>query len=229
MELVAANQAEAGRPTEPPIARADLERELDRVTATVQAEQGAFGQQLNWLMLSQALLLNAYLLVLVLGWDTPLPAKRWLLAGLALFGVAVAVLIKLALRGSRDTLTAMRKQRDSLESDLQTAYGRAPVFGVPNFVTQALASAATRMLPAAFVAGWLVLSLYTVGAPLNGQTRVAAEDSRNANAPASSPRVPSKTAAVRGAPSHNAAPPADEAATSTEPAPPKRTSFKSRP
>jgi hypothetical protein len=168
-----------------PARRAALERELDRVQAAVASEQTTFGQQLNWLMLSQALFLNAYLIVLVLGWNSPLPGKRWLLAGLAALAVAVALFIHLALRGARDGLQQLKAKRREIEAALEREFGRAPVFYPRNTALRALAGASTRMLPATFVAGWAALALYTLGVPIKAseEAQAAAAGARPAARP----------------------------------------------
>lgn len=143
-----------------------LERDLDRVQQSLNSERTSFGQQLNWLMLSQALLLNAFLAVLILGWSTPLPAKRWLLVGVAVFACVVAVLIVLSLRGTRDAIMSLHQQRKFLEAALQRDFGRAPVFVPRGVVTRHLAGLANGVLPLTFVAGWIALAIYTLAAPL---------------------------------------------------------------
>jgi hypothetical protein len=154
--------------------REGLERELDRVQGALLGERSGFAQQLNWLMLSQALLLNAFLFVLILGWSTPLPGKRLLLVGLAVFAVTVAVLVVLALRGTREAVMALHHHRKSLEATLQKDFGRTPLFAPPGLVTRGLATFAHGVLPATLVAGWVALALYTLAAPLGAQTEPAA-------------------------------------------------------
>jgi len=146
--------------------REHLERELDRVQNSLLGERAMFGHQLNWLMLSQALLLNAFLLVLILGWSTPLPAKRLLLAGIAVFAATVALLIVLALRGTRDALMSLHQHRKTLEATLQKDFGRPPLYAPRALVTRGLAGFANGLLPATFVAGWIALTIYTLAAPL---------------------------------------------------------------
>lgn len=194
-----------------PERRAALERELDRVQVAIQAEQVSYGHQLNWLMLSQALLLNAYLIVLVLGWSEPLPAKRWLLAGLALFGGAIAVMIHIALRGAREAMRAMRKQRRDLEATLAKDFNRAPVFVPLNIVSRGLGQLAGSLLPIAFIAGWVLLTLYTLGAPVISAADARVATPAQASAPAGTPIRPRPIAADA---------PAQPAAA------PKRTGFK---
>jgi hypothetical protein len=118
-----------------PPSRADLERVLDRTKAPVAARPAPQARELNWLLLSQGLFLNAFVLLLVLGWSAQLPGRSLLLCGLALGGAIVAALVGYALAGAREAK--------------QTAAGR--------FVL--------RALPAVFVAGWVTLSLYALGLP----------------------------------------------------------------
>ncbi len=147
-----------------PVPRDILERELDRVQGAVQASEANFGQQLNWLLLAQALFLNAYLVVLVFGGGAGIPGRRWLLAGLALFAVIFAVFTYLALRGSRDTVSALRAARSDLEATL-ARQGRAPLFAPKNIMGAGLSSFAVGVLPVAFIVGWLVISIYALAAP----------------------------------------------------------------
>ncbi len=165
--------------------RDGLERELDRVQGALMSERNGFAQQLNWLMLSQALLLNAFLFALILGWSTPLPGKRLLLVGLAVFAVAVAVLIVLALRGTRDAVMSLHQHRKSLEATLHKDFGRAPLFAPRGLVTRGLASFAHGVLPATIVVGWVALALYTLAAPLGANAEPAAAAT---SAPAQPPR-----------------------------------------
>jgi hypothetical protein len=145
--------------------RAALEQELDRVNGALHADQAVHGKQLNWLMLSQALLVNAYLVVLVLGWNEPLPGKRWLLAGLAAFGAAVAVLSYLLLRGGRESTQTLRQRRKDLEFTLHQHYQRAPVFVSAGLFSRETVAVALRLLPMTFIGGWIAITLYTLGAP----------------------------------------------------------------
>ena len=177
--------------------REQLERELDRVQTSLIGERSTFGQQLNWLMLSQALLLNAFLFVLILGWSTPLPAKRLLLAGLAVFAAVVAILIVLALRGTRDAVMALHQQRKSLEATLQKDFGRTPIYTPRALVTRGLAGFANGLLPAVIVAGWIALTIYTLAAPLGASAEPAASAAAPiASAAAQRPaaRAPARTA-----------------------------------
>jgi hypothetical protein len=219
----------ANGPAPTPEERIDLERELDRVQNAVQAEQVAFGQQLNWLMLSQALFLNAYLLVLVVGWSTPLQGKRLLLGGLAVFATIVAVLVYLALRSGRDALHALRTQRRQIETTLHAQHARAPVFQPLNIVTRGLGGFATRLLPASFIAGWMAISLYTLAAPISSKV---IEESAAASAPAAAQsarpaaRVPSANRAAASVGTVEAPAEAASPAAPSESAPPRRTGFK---
>jgi hypothetical protein len=181
--------------------REQLEREMDRVQHSLLAERTTYGQQLNWLMLSQALLLNAFLFVLILGWTTPLPAKRLLLAGMAVFAATVAVLIVLALRGTRDAVISLHQHRKSLEGTLQKDCGREPVFATRGLVTRGLASAANGLLPITFVAGWVALTIYTLAAPLGASNDSAASAAPAAARPAARAPVRPTAAAPASTPS----------------------------
>lgn len=221
------------RPPESP-SREALERELDRVQAAVQAGATTFGQQITWLLLAQALFLNAYLMVLVFGAGPAIPGKRWLLAGLAIFATAFAVLTYLALRGSRDALRALRAARREVEAAL-ARLGREPVFAPRNFVTAGLASFASGLLPASFIAGWVAISIYALAAP-NGPRPIedtASGPNENPPAIAARPAAPRpsgpRTASPVRTPAASAESPAVETAARDSPPadePKKRTGFK---
>lgn len=164
-----------------------LERELDRLQASLAAEQTSFGQQLTWLLLSQGLLLNAFVVLLVLGWSAPLPGRRLVLAGLALVALTIAVFITLALRGTGDGLHALAKARRDIESRLEKDHGRAPIYAA--LAGHGLARTAARLLPATFIAGWLALSLYALGLP-PGVAGVEDAGAASAQARAPAPAAP---------------------------------------
>jgi hypothetical protein len=221
--------------------REQLERELDRVQGAIQAGDATFGQQITWLLLGQALFLNAYLLVLVFGPGAALPGKRWLLAGLAIFAATFAVLTYLALRGSRDASRALRAQRRELEAVL-AKLGRDPVFAPRNFVSAGLSSFASSLLPASFVAGWVAISIYALAVPtaprppedLADAVPPALETPAAANKAArpAAPRPAVRPVAPNGAqtaPGSESTETAERAATEPVPqedAPKKRTGFK---
>ena len=87
--------------------RADLERELARVRSTAPAPTPTAGKRANTLLLAQGLLLNAFVLLLVFGWNSPLPGRRLLLVAFAVAGLVVAGLVYMTLQAARDGL-AMR-------------------------------------------------------------------------------------------------------------------------
>jgi hypothetical protein len=211
---IEAGAAQPAAPAATPEERSQLERELDRVQCAVQAEQAAFAQQLNWLMLSQALFLNAYLIVLVVGWSAPLQGKRLLLGGLALFAALVAVLVFLALRGGRDAISGLRAQRRELEERLHRQFGRTPVFQPVSIVTRSVGAFAVRVLPASFIAGWVAVSVYTLAVPMSS-TAIA-----EAAAPANAHVRPAPRGSAGGRPAGSAA------AEPIEALPPRRTGFK---
>ncbi len=222
----------AGAPrTEPapaPEERTRMERELDRVQHALQAEHAMFGQQLNCLILSQALLLNAWLIVLVLGRSTPLQGNRLLLAGLALFAALVAVLVALALRGGRDALHALRSQQRELEDALHRRFGRTPLFQSASVVSRGFGAAAMRLLPARFVAGRVAISLYTLAAPMS--SKAIEEATASTATPARAvPRAatPGRAAAPRAAQPAAASATIENGAVATpNPAAPQRPGFK---
>jgi hypothetical protein len=223
-----------GDPTRPPTLRTEAtgrvdlerrvhdERELDRVQAALAAEHGAFGHQLNWLLLSQGLLMNAFVMLLVFGAGAPLPGRRLLLGGFALAGVALAAFIYFALRGGSDATRALRKVRGELEARLQKDFGRVPLHAAQPGVLRGLGFAPARALAATFVAGWIALSVYALAVPAPAKPSEASRA-----APAAMPTAPPARAPARNAPG-TAAPGAQPAAPreTAEPQTPKRTSFR---
>ena len=136
-----------------PPRRGDLEHALDRAQAAVANQHASFGRDLNVLMLSQGLLVNAFVILLVFGGSSSLPGWRLLLGGLALTGAVLAGLVGLVLRAGRDAVRAPRKT------------GRARAFGL----------VAVRALPATFIAGWIALALYALALP---PSATASEEAR---------------------------------------------------
>jgi hypothetical protein len=118
--------------------RRDLERELDRAPAAAAASPASLMPQLNWLLLAQGLLLNAFVMLLVFGWSSPLPGRHLLLAGFGLAGMALASVAYLV-------VSAARARQGGVES------------GPGQF--------ALRALPVTFVLGWAALSLYAIALP----------------------------------------------------------------
>jgi hypothetical protein len=139
--------------------RVVLERELDRLQQAIQVDQQAAAQHLNWLLLSQALFLNAFLIVLVLGGSVPLPFTRALLVVLAALGVTAGVILYATLHRTRDEIAMLCLQRRAVEITLQKDFGRVPMFP-PN--RSVMPSAA---LPIVFVAAWALLVAYALLTP----------------------------------------------------------------
>lgn len=138
-----------------------LERELDRVQSAVQASEATFAQQLSWLLLAQALFLNAYLVVLVFSTSLTLPGRGGLLAGLAIFAAVFAAFSCLSLRGSRDAARTLRMTRSELEAKL-AKQGRTPVFAHQRVISARRSALTAHVLPAAFIVGWLMISIYAL-------------------------------------------------------------------
>lgn len=126
----------------------DLERNGVR-PPRAPAATSASGEWLRGLLLSQGLLLNAFVLLLVFGWTSPLPGRRYLLGAFAIGGIAVAVLIHFALRGARARAA----------SDAPRQADAATVFSVW------FSGLAVRALPAALVTGWVALGIYALALP----------------------------------------------------------------
>jgi len=189
--------------------RLALERELDRLNTAVQGSAAALGQHLSWTLVSQALLLMAYVVVLVGAWSLPLPGKRWLLVGIAGFALAAVVCTYLGLRAARDRVGPLKLQRRRVEDALERVAARPPAFARQGAFTALLAHASTRGLPLLIVAGWIALGLYALGLPMPGVSETRAEarsapaaDTRSA--PAAAPVTPpaNARAAPRNAPAN---------------------------
>lgn len=215
--------------------RLALERELDRLNTAVQGSAAAFSQHQSWLLVTQAFLLVAYVIVLVGAWTLPLPGKRWLLVGIAGFALAAVVCTYLGLRAARDRVGPLKAHRRRVEDALERVAARPPAFARQGAVTALLAHASTRGLPMLVVAGWIALALYALGLPMPGvgETRsepraAAATDARSAPPPMASP-APAAKAAPRtaqnnanavAAPTPSAPTPAPEPAKTERPAEP---------
>ncbi len=146
-------------PDPPPDQRASLERELDRLQQAIQIDRHSTGQHLNWLLLSQAVFINAFLIVLMFGGAAPLTFSGWLLVGLAALGVITAVVLHTALRRTRDELALLALQRRAVEMSLQKEFGRTPLF------PPSRGDAPTAALPAIFLAAWALLVAYALLMP----------------------------------------------------------------
>lgn len=196
--------------------RLALERELDRLNLAIQGSAAALGQHLSWTIVAQALLLFAYVVVLVGGWNTPLPGKRGLLTGIAAFGGFALVCTYLGLRAARDRVGPLKMQRQRVEDALERVAARPPAFARQGSVTALLAQASTRGLPLLIVAGWTALTLYTLALPLPTEPRTAAVAESRASTSAPAPATPARPAgkvANKGA----GAPTVDTAAPAAEP------------
>lgn len=152
--------------------RLALERELDRLNTAIQGSAAALGQHLSWLIVAQAFLLTAYIIVLVGAWSLPLPGKRWLLTGIGLFAMLAVSCTYLGLRAARDRVGPLKLQRQRVEDALERVAARPPAFARQGTVTALLAQASTRGLPLAIVAGWVALTLYTLALPLPSDNKV---------------------------------------------------------
>lgn len=154
--------------------RLALERELDRLNAAVQGSAAALSQHQSWLLVSQAFLLLAYVVVLVGAWSLPLPGKRWLLVGIAGFALAAVVCTYLGLRAARDRVGPLKMHRRRVEDALERVAARPPAFARQGALTALLAHASTRGLPLLVVAGWIALALYALGLPMSNGDAVRA-------------------------------------------------------
>jgi hypothetical protein len=191
--------------------RLALERELDRLNTAIQGSAAALGQHLSWMIVAQAFLLTAYLVVLVGGWSLPIPGKRGLLLGTAAFALLAVTFTYLGLRAARDRVGPLKLQRQRVEDALERVAARPPAFARQGAVTALLAHGSTLGLPLLIVAGWVALSLYTLALPLSvdGKSPIAAVEPRTNGAAAAPAR------AARAAPAN----PAKGAAGMTDPAP----------
>lgn len=211
--------------------RLALERELDRLNTAVQGSAAALSQHQSWLLVSQAFLLLAYMVVLVGAWTLPLPGKRWLLVGIAGFALAAVVCTYLGLRAARDRVGPLKGHRRRVEDALERVAARPPAFARQGALTALLAHASTRGLPLLVVASWIALGLYALGLPMpNGSdTRsAAATDVRSAPPPVASPaaaakaapRAASNNASAVAAPTTSTSPPTVEPVRTERPAEP---------
>lgn len=132
--------------------------------------------RLQALMVSQGLLLNAFVLLMVFGWSAPLPSRRALLAAFAIGGIAVAVLMHLALAQARRSAPADSRHPSSVREPWRLGRGRLAV----------------RALPAALFTAWVGLGLYALALP---PTANAFQDTRPAALP--TPRPAATPAATR--------------------------------
>jgi hypothetical protein len=166
--------------------RLALERELDRLNRGIYGGTTAMIQHLNWMLLSQAFLMVAYLIVLVGGWTVPLPGKRWLLTSIAGFGTVVIVLAYFGVRGSQDRLGPLRVSRRTIEEALERVAARPVVFSRQGALMILLAEWSTRVLPLLMFSGWLALALYTIAVPIPSDSRALPAASRGEARPATS-------------------------------------------
>jgi membrane protein implicated in regulation of membrane protease activity len=196
--------------------RLALERELDRLNTAVQGSAAALGQHLSWMLVAQAFLLTAYVIVLIGGWSLPLPGKRWLLTGIAAFALLAVVGTYLGLRAARDRVGPLKAQRQRVEDALERVAARPPAFARQGAVNAAVANASTRGLPLLVVAGWIALSLYSLALPFptdgKATAGVGAEKQAAAGgAPAARAPRPAAKAGPAPAPESAPAPVADAA------------------
>lgn len=197
--------------------RLALERELDRVNIAIHGAASAMGQHLNAILVSQSMLLLSYLVVLVGAWSTPIPGKRWLLAGIAGFGIAVVLLAYFGLRGARDRVGPLKQQRQRIEDALERVAARPPAFARQGPFTAVLSQLSTRALPLLMICGWVAMSFYTLALPIPTDQRtvtIPAADSR-ATAPVAKAVRP---AAAKSNAVSSAAPTAAAAAETATPA-----------
>lgn len=169
--------------------RPALERELDRLNTAIQGSAAALGQHLSWTIVAQAFLLTAYVVVLVGSWTLPIPGKRWLLTGIAVFALLAVVFTYLGLRAARDRVGPLKQQRQRVEEALERVAARPPAFARQGAITALLAQASTRGLPLLIIGGWVALTLYTLALPLPTEskaTSVSAEPRTNGVAAAAS-------------------------------------------
>jgi hypothetical protein len=203
--------------------RLALERELDRLNVAVQGSAAALSQHLSWILVTQAFLLVAYMIVLVGGWNVPLPGKRWLLIGIAVFAISAVVATYLGLRAARDRVGPLKQHRQRVEDALERVAARPPAFARQGAITAALAQLSTRGLPVLACIGWGGLVLYTLAAPMPTDVRTAAlagEQRANAAPAASAKAARSSAATAKATPavaSEAAAAEADSSASSGSP------------
>jgi hypothetical protein len=109
-----------------PDRHAHMQRDLDRLHSAVLADQAQMRQSTNWLVASQAILIHAFLMLLVISSTGALARNLWLQTGLALLGLASATALGGAIRRSRQTLAMLMLQRRAIDVELAKAAGRTP-------------------------------------------------------------------------------------------------------
>ncbi len=187
--------------------RPALERELDRLNTAIQGSAAALGQHLSWTIVAQSFLLTAWVVVLVGSWILPIPGKRWLLTGIAVFALLAVVLTYLGLRAARDRVGPLKRQRQRVEEALERVAARPPAFARQGAITALLAQASTRGLPLLIIGGWVALTLYTLALPLptdSKTTSVSVEPRTNGTNGVAAPALKTArpgpaTAATKGA------------------------------
>lgn len=191
--------------------RLTLERELDRLNAALAAHAQAFAQNLNWTLLAQAFLLTSFFIVLVGGWQTTLPGKRWLLAGIAGYGAISVFLGYLAQRGARDRLAPLRSSRRLIERALERVAHRPPVFSRERLLSVIVGEWASRLMPLVILSGWAVLIVYTLALPLPADVRATAESRTESRSSAPSATAVTRSKAVPRKPEEPVTPAPDAA------------------
>lgn len=136
--------------------QAQLERELDRLHAAVIGQQSQIGQGSNWMIAAQAILLHAYLTLLVVSSFGAAPFNFWLLGGVALLGLSCVAVQSTAMRSSRLTLSELLLRRRAVEIELAAAAQREP-----NLPKEA-SSSGIGWLALAFGLIWAGLLAYTL-------------------------------------------------------------------
>ena len=188
--------------------RLGLERELDRLNAGLASHADALAQHLNWTLLAQAFLVTAYFIVLVGGWSVPLPGKRLLLASIAGYGAVSLVLGYLSLRAHRDRVAPLRQSRRLTEQALERVASRPLVFSREHMLSTTLGMWSSRLLPIVILAGWGMLTVYTLALPLPTDSRVTrdarGEAKSTAAAGATRARAPARKAEPSPAPAAEA-------------------------
>lgn len=104
----------------------ELERELDRLHAAVLGQQSQIGQGSNWLIAAQAILLHAYLTLLIVTSFGIAPFNFWLLGGVALLGLSCVTVQSAAMRSGRLTLSELLLRRRAVEIELAAVARREP-------------------------------------------------------------------------------------------------------
>ena len=115
------------------------------------------------------------------------------------------MLTYLGLRAARDRVGPLKLQRQRVEDALERVAARPPAFARQGVITALLAQASTRGLPLLIIAGWVALTLYTLGLPLPTDSKSTSASVESAPDGDAATTAPPKAARPAAAPAAKAA------------------------